>query len=70
MQPSELSERSDVQLLAFCLMPNHIHRDLGVTTPVSGMRLVLATLPSGGSFAAYASAIDEATNDPRTLLPR
>lgn len=47
-----------------------VARDLGVTTPVSGMRLVLATPTAGGSFAAYASAIDETTNDPRTLVPR
>ena len=32
---------------------------------------ILNTTPTtGGAFAAYASAIDRATGDPRTLLPR
>ncbi len=45
-------------------------RDLGVSSDVSGARLVLSTPTAGGSFAAYASVIDNVTNDPRTLLPR
>ncbi|MEO6324888.1 MAG: hypothetical protein ABIT01_05580 [Thermoanaerobaculia bacterium] len=45
-------------------------RDLGIETNVSGARLVLSTVTPGGAFAAYASAIDNVTNDPRTLLPR
>ncbi|MFI5197014.1 MAG: endo-1,4-beta-xylanase [Thermoanaerobaculia bacterium] len=45
-------------------------RDLGVLSDVSGARLVLSTPTAAGSFAAYASAIDKVTNDPRTLLPR
>ncbi len=45
-------------------------RELGVTTDVSGARLVLSTPTAGGAFAAYASLIDATTNDPRTLLPR
>lgn len=44
-------------------------RALGVTTDVSGARLVVSTPAAGKLFAAYASAIDNATNDPRTLLP-
>jgi hypothetical protein len=43
--------------------------DLGVTG-VSGAAFVLSTPTSGGSFAAYASAVDQTTGDPRTLLPR
>jgi len=40
-----------------------------VTSVVDGM-LVLSTPTPGAAFAAYASVIDNATNDPRTLLPR
>ena len=45
-------------------------RELGVSADVSGARLVLSTPTPAGAFAAYASAIDATTNDPRTLLPR
>ncbi len=45
-------------------------RELGATGDVSGARLVLSTATPGASIAAYASVIDNATNDPRTLLPR
>src|SRR5207237_5307581 len=48
---------------------SRVVRDLGVTTDVSGARLVVSTPSAGKSFAAYASAIDNVTNDPRTLLP-
>ena len=37
---------------------------------VAGAAFVLSTPSPGGAFAAYASAIDRATGDPRTLLPR
>lgn len=47
-----------------------VARDLGISADVRGARLVLSTPTAGGAFAAYASAIDNATNDPRTLLPR
>jgi len=46
-----------------------VARALGLTTDVPGARLVLSALSSGGRFAAYASVIDNVTNDPRTLLP-
>jgi hypothetical protein len=49
---------------------SHVVRDLGVATDVAGARLVLSTPTASGAFAAYASAIDNVTNDPRTLLPR
>jgi len=45
-------------------------RDLGVSGDVAGARVVLSTPTASGAFAAYASAIDNITNDPRTLLPR
>jgi hypothetical protein len=47
-----------------------VARELGVSANVSGARLVLSTPGAGGAFAAYASVIDNLTNDPRTLLPR
>ena len=43
---------------------------LRVTADVAGGRIVLSTPTANGAFAAYASAIDNVTNDPRTLLPR
>ena len=45
-------------------------RDLGISSNVTGARLVLSTATSGGAFSAYASVIDNVTNDPRTLLPK
>jgi len=45
-------------------------RDLGISSDVAGARLVLSTSTPGGYFVAYASAIDNVTNDPRTLLAR
>jgi hypothetical protein len=44
-------------------------RLLGVEAPFSG-RLLVSTSTPGGELAAYASLIDAATGDPRTLLPR
>lgn len=48
----------------------NVARVLGVAGDVRGARLVLATPTAGGAFAAYAALIDNATQDPRTLLPR
>lgn len=48
----------------------NVVRALGLATDVTGARLVLSTLTENGAFAAYASVIDNVTNDPRTLLPR
>jgi hypothetical protein len=45
-------------------------RDLGLATNVAGARILLSTPTANGAFAAYASVIDNVTNDPRTLLPR
>jgi hypothetical protein len=46
-----------------------IVRDLGVSGDVVGARLVLSTSNREAVFVAYASVIDNGTNDPRTLLP-
>ncbi len=43
---------------------------MGVSGAVSKAQLVLSTQTPGGSFAAYAAVIDNATNDPRTLLAK
>ncbi len=45
-------------------------RDIGIAGNIAGARISLSTFTSGGAFAAYASAIDNVTGDPRTLLPR
>jgi len=47
----------------------NVLNDLGVDG-ISGAAFVLSTSTPGGAFAAYASSIDRATGDPRTLLPR
>lgn len=47
----------------------NVGADFGATG-VSGGTFVLSTATPGGAFTAYASAIDRATGDPRTLLPR
>lgn len=43
-------------------------RDLGFAADLSASRLDIA--PASGFVAAYASTIDNLTNDPRTLLPQ
>lgn len=45
-------------------------RDLGISSNVTGARLLLSTPTTGGAFSTYASMIDNVTNDPRTLLPK
>jgi hypothetical protein len=42
---------------------------MGVTGAVRDAQLLLTTSTTGGAFAAYASVIDNVTNDPRTVLP-
>ncbi len=49
---------------------SRVVRQLGVSSDLSNARLQLSTTTAGASFAAYASVIDNVTNDPRTLLPR
>ena len=43
---------------------------LGGSANVKDARLGLSVVSLGGSVAAYASVIDNVTNDPRTLLPQ
>ena len=45
-------------------------RELGIAVDTASARLVVSTPTVGGSVAAYASVIDNTTNDPRTLLAR
>ena len=47
-----------------------VGRTLAGGSNVTNATLVLTTATAGGSFAAYASVIDNGTNDPRTLLAR
>ena len=47
---------------------SQVIRSLGVTEDVTSASIILTTAVPGGSFAAYASMIDNITNDPRTLI--
>jgi len=58
MQPLEMKQLNDVA------------RRLGAAGDLAEGRLVLSTPTPDGAFAAFASQIDNGTNDPRTLLPR
>ncbi len=60
------TRRVELGPLAFAQL--NVANDLGVPE-VSGAALLLSTSTAGGKFAAYASAIDRTTGDPRTLLP-
>lgn len=48
---------------------NHVASALGAATLDAG-RLAVSTPTPGGLVVAYASVIDNRTNDPRTILPR
>lgn len=61
------TRRATVGPLGFAQL--NVLNDLGVAG-ISGAAIVLSTATPGGAFAAYASTIDRATGDPRTLLPR
>lgn len=61
------TRRANVGPLGFAQL--NVANELGVNG-VEGASFVLSTPSPGGAFAAYASAIDRATGDPRTLLPR
>ena len=43
---------------------NRIVRDMGVSSPVTRARIVLSSSTPGAAFTAFASVIDETTNDP------
>lgn len=49
---------------------SEVSRALGAAGEITGARLVLSTPTPGGAFAAYASVINNGTNDPRILSPR
>jgi hypothetical protein len=49
---------------------DEVSRALGVTSAVTGARLVVSTPTRSGAFAAYASVINSGTGDPRILSPR
>ncbi len=59
----------DLPPLGMIQVPN-LPRDLGVTANVRDLQILLTTTTTGGSFATYATVIDNVTNDPRTLLPK
>lgn len=61
------SRRVPVGPLGFVQL--NVENDLGVDG-VEGAAFVLSTPSPAGALAAYASAIDRKTGDPRTLLPR
>ena len=62
---------STVQLLPLEMTQvSQVARTLAGGANVTNSTLVLTTSTSGGAFAAYASVIDNGTNDPRTLLAR
>jgi hypothetical protein len=62
---------STVPLLPFEMTQiGAVGRTLAGGLNVTDATLVLTTTTTGGSFAAYASVIDNGTNDPRTLLAR
>jgi hypothetical protein len=62
---------STVQLLPLEMTQvSQVARTLAGGVNVTNSTLVLTTSTSGGAFAAYASVIDNGTNDPRTLLAR
>ena len=46
---------------------NRIVRDMGVSGPVTGARLVLSSSTPNAAFTAFASVIDESTNDPTAV---
>jgi hypothetical protein len=47
---------------------NRVVRDMGVSGPITGARLVLSSSTSGAAFTGFASVIDEATNDSTAIL--
>lgn len=49
---------------------NRVARDMGVSGPITGARLVLSSSTPGAAYAAFASVIDEVTNDPIAIEAR
>ena len=48
---------------------SRVVREFGINGDLSGARIELSTPTAGAAFTAYATVIDNVTNDPRTLLP-
>ena len=46
---------------------NRVVRDMGVSGSITGARLVLSSSTPGAAFTAFASVIDEVTNDPTAV---
>jgi photosystem II stability/assembly factor-like uncharacterized protein len=46
---------------------SRVVRDMGVSGPVTGARLVLSSSTPGAAFTGFASVIDETTNDPTAV---
>ena len=49
---------------------NRVVRDMGVSGSITGARLVLSSSTPGAAFTAFASVIDEITNDPTAIEAR
>ncbi len=49
---------------------NRIVRDMGVSGPITGARLVLSSSTPNAAFTGFASVIDETTNDPTAVEAR
>ena len=49
---------------------NRIVRDMGVSGPITGARLVLSSSTPNAAFTGFASVIDEITNDPTGVEAR
>ena len=47
---------------------NRVVREMGLSGPVTGARLVLSSGTQGAAFTGFASVIDETTNDPTAVL--
>ena len=47
---------------------NRVVRDMGISGPITGARLVLSSSTTGAAFTGLASVIDETTNDPTTVV--
>ena len=46
---------------------SRVVRDMGVSGPVTGARLVVSSSTPNAAFTALASVIDEITNDPTVV---
>jgi hypothetical protein len=68
-QGNRLAEKSYALYPQGMTQISSVIRKLGWNDPIGSANLLLAATTPGGAFSAYASVIDNVTNDPRTLLP-